>query len=146
MYRAMRAPSLLLVLHLLTLALAPASLLFASARAVPALAQVQAQDDSAALAAGLLALNDFAAASQAALAQGDVAGARAAYQAFDAGWEDLEDGVRARSRDAYRVIEDAMREVARALRTEPVNVATATALLAELQEQVQQFVATLEAH
>jgi high-affinity iron transporter len=104
-----------------------------------------AADDDAALAAGLLALNDFAAASQAALAQGDVAGARAAYQAFDAGWEDLEDGVRARSRDAYRAIEQAMDDAQFSLRASDPDTSAAQAALATLRERVLAFAATLGA-
>src|ERR671936_79569 len=50
-------------------------------------------------------------AAQAALARGDVQGARAAYAAFDAGWPGIEDGVRAADRPSYRAIEGAMREV-----------------------------------
>ena len=43
-----------------------------------------------------------------ALDRGDIAGAQAAYTEFDDGWFDIEDGVRAKSRDAYRDIEEAM--------------------------------------
>jgi hypothetical protein len=50
-----------------------------------------------------------------ALAMGDVTGAQAAYQAFDDGWEVIEDGIRAHSRDHYRAIENAMDEVKSAL-------------------------------
>jgi hypothetical protein len=101
-----------------------------------------AQDDPAALAVGLRALNDFAAASATALAAGDSDGARTAYMAFDDGWDAIEDGVRARSRDDYRSIEAAMREVAAALR-DPVDTASANQWLGELQNRVNSFVATL---
>ena len=46
-----------------------------------------------------------------ALKAGDVAKAKQEYQAFDEGWEQIEDGVRAKSRDQYRAIEDAMGDV-----------------------------------
>src|SRR5262249_27491433 len=53
-------------------------------------AGVAVQVDTALLASGLQTLNSFAATSQALLAQGDVAGARAAYAEFDTGWEVIE--------------------------------------------------------
>jgi len=116
------------------------------AHASPSLAPaaaVSAQDDSATLAAGLRSLNGFAAASAAALAAGDPAAARTAYAQFDSGWDAIEDGVRERSRDDYRSIEDAMREVDRALRGDSVDAGTATQWLAELQSRVEKFVAML---
>ena|SRR5437763_7733548 len=122
-------------------ALAPA---LASATTVAAgPAATSAQDASAALAAGLRGLNDFAAASEAALAAGDPIAARESYALFDSGWEAIEDGVRERSRDDYRSIEDAMREVDRALRSDPVDSVLATQWLTELQSRVDKFVATL---
>src|SRR4051812_48458994 len=101
------------------------------------------QDAATALATGLQALNSLAAASAAALAGGDASGARAAYAAFDSGWEEIEDGVRERSRDDYRSIEAAMREVATALR-DPVDAAVASQWLTELQSRVNSFVGTLQ--
>ena len=62
--------------------------------------------------------------------------------AFDGGWDAIEDGVRVRSRDDYRSIEAAMRKVDRALR-DPVDAALANQWLAELQNRVNSFVATL---
>src|SRR5207244_6158092 len=50
-----------------------------------------------------------------ALGLGDLATAKQEYQQFDAGWLGIEDGVRAKSRDSYRQIETAMREVGIAL-------------------------------
>ncbi len=111
----------------------------ATTPAVAAAAQV----DTSVLAAGLQALNAFAATSQAMLAQGDLAGARAAYAQFDSGWDAIEDGVRDLSRDSYRAIEDAMREVVRALNADPVDVAQANSMLDLLQSRVNDFVATL---
>jgi hypothetical protein len=101
------------------------------------------QDASATLAAGLRALNDFAAASAGALAANDPSAALEAYALFDSGWLAIEDGVRERSRDDYRSIEDAMREVDRALRADPVDSAAVTQWLTELQDRVSKFVATL---
>lgn len=117
---------------------------YANAESAPAPASVvAAQDAAAALAAGLRALNELAAASQAALASGDATAAREAYALFDSGWGAIEDGVRERSRDDYRSIEDAMREVDRSLRADPVNAAQVNQWLAELQDRVNKFVATL---
>jgi hypothetical protein len=110
--------------------------------AAPAVA-VSAQVDTSALATGLRALNGFAAASQALLAQGDLSAARAAYAQFDSGWAAIEDGVRELSRDNYRAIEDAMRDVVRALNADPVDVGQANSMLDLLQSRVNDFVATL---
>src|SRR5689334_7370202 len=46
---------------------------------------------------------------QASLTAGDIQGAKASYDRFEGRWESIENTVRARSRDAYRDIEDAMR-------------------------------------
>ena len=110
--------------------------------ATPAVA-VAAQVDTVLLASGLRSLNAFAATSQALLAQGDLSGARAAYAQFDTGWDVIEDGVRDISRDSYRAIEDAMRDVVRALNADPVNVADANSMLDLLQSRVNDFIATL---
>jgi hypothetical protein len=115
----------------------------AGALAVSPVAAAAAQVDTSALAAGLRALNGFAAASQAMLAQGDLPAARAAYAQFDSGWEAIEDGVRELSRDNYRAIEDAMRDVVRALNADPVDSAQANSMLDLLQSRVNDFVATL---
>lgn len=115
----------------------------AFAGSLPATPPAAAQGDNAQLAQGLNALNGFAANSQNLLAQGDIAGARAAYNQFDTGWEAIEDGVRDRSRDAYQRIEDAMNDVYTALNANPVDAARATTLLGELQSRVSAFVATL---
>jgi hypothetical protein len=102
-----------------------------------------AQVDPAVLANGLRALNGFAALSQVALTQNDLVAARAAWSQFDQGWEAIEDGVRDRSRNDYRSIEDAMSDVDRILRNDPVDVAVASMLLGELQTRVERFIATL---
>lgn len=49
----------------------------------------------------------------------NVPSARTAYQDFDNGWGVIEDGVRARSRDSYRAIEEAMSDVKSVLLKEP---------------------------
>ncbi|HLI27232.1 MAG TPA: hypothetical protein VKZ60_09185, partial [Chloroflexota bacterium] len=136
------AQALLVAAVLLLIAALPSQVAARTGRAPDAAAAAQ-QVDAAALAAGLQTLGDLARASQAALAAGDVAAARAAYAEFDRGWDDIEDGVRARSRQAYRDIEAAMRAVDRALRAEPVDSAEATAQLATLITRVDQFRASL---
>lgn len=78
-------------------------------------------------------------AAQAALAAGDVAGARAAYTAFDDGWFDIEDGIRAQSQTRYRAIEDAMAQAKFALRAEPGDVDRALAALQEVRAQTDAF-------
>jgi high-affinity iron transporter len=87
----------------------------------------------------LRALNAYLDQASAALSSGDVAGARAAYAAYDAGWLQIEDGVKARSRPAYRSIEDAMSDVKIGLRTEPVDRQRAAAALLELERRGEQF-------
>ena len=101
------------------------------------------QSAEALLADGLRALNGYAALAQTALTQNDLLAARAAYAQFDLGWEVIEDGVRDRSRNDYRSIEDAMSDVDRSLRNDPVDVAVASMLLGELQTRVERFIATL---
>lgn len=127
------------VFGLMAATLIPGQGAIASTAAVP----VHQDAAAAALATGLRALNDFAAASAAALASADAGAARDAYALFDSGWEAIEDGVRARSRDDYRSIEDAMREVDRGLRSDPVDTGAVTQWLGELQNRVNRFVATL---
>jgi hypothetical protein len=126
---------------LATTAIAPRGADASPTAAAPA--AISAQDVSAVLAAGLRTLNEAAAASAAALAANDPAAAREAYALFDSGWQAIEDGVRERSRDDYRSIEDAMREVDRALRSDPVDTALVAQWLSELQNRVEKFVATL---
>src|SRR4051794_12532552 len=53
------------------------------------------------------------------LQAGDVAGAKTEYLAFDDGWFDIEDGIRAQSRTYYRSIEDAMGDAKYALTSNP---------------------------
>src|SRR2546423_8533955 len=53
--------------------------------------------------------------AQQALAAGDLATARQAYQEFEDGWPSIEDSVRGVDRDQYRAIEADMRDVRRSL-------------------------------
>jgi high-affinity iron transporter len=80
--------------------------------------------------------------AQEALADGDVGTARQEYQAFEAGWPSIEDGVRAADRNQYRAIEAAMRDVRRSLLADPVDSAVAGAALARLHETNAAFIQT----
>jgi hypothetical protein len=95
------------------------------------------------LADGMRGLNGYTALAQTALTQNNLLAARAAYAQFDLGWGLVENGVRERSRSDYRSIEDAMSEVDRILRNDPVDVAIASMLLGALQTRVDRFIATL---
>src|SRR5690349_12376108 len=50
---------------------------------------------------------------------GDKDGAQAAFKKFDDGWFNIEDGVKAQSRDTYKAIEDAMGDVKFAFSLQP---------------------------
>ena len=56
-------------------------------------------------------LSKLAASATEALKSGNVAAAKQRYRDFDQGWDRIEDGVRAKSRDIYRKIERAMSNV-----------------------------------
>lgn len=65
----------------------------------------------------------------ASLKANDVPGAKAAYDKFDKGWDKVEDGVKAKSKDAYAKIEDGMTDVKAAL-VIPATPDTAKAIAA----------------
>ena len=72
-----------------------------------------------------------------ALGAGEVARAKASYHEFDAGWAAIEDGVRARDRDAYVRIEQGMRAVSETLTTpERPDRARADAAVMALDEAI----------
>src|SRR5215210_7343938 len=89
-------------------------------------------------------LDSYVDQAYAAVLAGDLAQARAAYAAYDRGWVEIEDGVKARSRPAYRAIEDAMSDVKIALATEPVDTQKAAAAILELDRRGHQFIAGQE--
>ncbi|HEY7067149.1 MAG TPA: FTR1 family protein [Chloroflexota bacterium] len=64
---------------------------------------------------------------------GDVAGAQREFATFDAGWLDVEDGIRPVSRAHYREIERAMGDARVALNAQPADVAGARDGLQRLQ-------------
>lgn len=71
---------------------------------------------------------------------GDVATARAKYDAFRDGWFAAETGVRAMSRDAYRAIEGAMGEVQATLASQPVDTAHVVDALRALEAANEGFI------
>jgi hypothetical protein len=64
-----------------------------------------------------------------ALKAGNLARARKAYEAFDNGWDPIEDLVKARSEDAYVAIEKGMIQIEQALMPEKPDVAQVTSLV-----------------
>jgi hypothetical protein len=64
-----------------------------------------------------------------ALKAGNLAKARKSYAAFDAGWDPIEDLIKARSQDAYVAIEKAMIQIEQALMPDKPDVAAVTALI-----------------
>jgi hypothetical protein len=101
--------------------------------------------NAAALKAGLTRLATARLdAIDAAIDQQDLATARAGWEAFDAGWGAIEDGVRERSTESYRAIEAAMNEVEDAVvRTEQPVAADVKAKTSALRSQIEQFVNTI---
>ena len=72
-----------------------------------------------------------------ALNRGDLRTARREYQGFDQGWDKIEDGIKARSRDSYRSIERAMDDVKVALlQAENPDSASALGALRKLDETI----------
>jgi high-affinity iron transporter len=72
---------------------------------------------------------------------GDVDAARTEYLAFDDGWFDIEDGIRAVSRARYRTIEDAMGDAKYALTSTPPDSARALEALQRLRSECDGFIA-----
>ena len=75
-------------------------------------------------------LSKFVASAIASLQSGDVPAAKRRFQDFDQGWDRIEDGVRAKSRDVYQKVERAMGKVKTTLvkPNKPDNAAALTAL------------------
>lgn len=118
-------------------------MLLALALAAPALAQTPPGDD-AALANGLRQLGQTLTPVEARLQAGDGPGALAAYKTFDDGWFAIEDGVRERSRPAYKAIEDAMSDLKIALSQPTLDQGQATSALQRLRGELGKFIATIE--
>lgn len=72
--------------------------------------------------------------------QGDLAGAKASFEAFRQRWLEIEDGVKAQSVTAYRTIEDEMAEVQFALLQNPPDAGRVAAALQKLSEADQRFI------
>ena len=64
-----------------------------------------------------------------ALKAGNIARARKSYEAFDAGWDSIEDLIKARSADAYVAVEKGMIQIEEALMPEKPDAAQVTALV-----------------
>jgi hypothetical protein len=122
----------------------PASDVTAAAESIEAkLGQAQAAgNDAAAVKEGLTRLaHEVLGTIDAAIDKQDVAAARAGWQAFDAGWGAIEDGVRERSKDSYRTIEEAMGEVEDAVvRTEQPAATDVKAKTSALRSEIDQFI------
>jgi hypothetical protein len=92
---------------------------------------------SGTVAEDLKALTYYLAEALEALEAGDVAKAQHEYEEFDDDWERVEDGVRAKSRDAYRDIELAMSDVkSLLLRQDAPDAARAADALKTLAETI----------
>jgi hypothetical protein len=70
-----------------------------------------------------------------ALKAGNLAKARKSYEAFDSGWDPIEDLIKARSADAYVAIEKGMIQIEQALMADKPDVAQVTSLIAEVNTQ-----------
>jgi hypothetical protein len=70
-----------------------------------------------------------------ALKAGNIAKARKSYEAFDSGWDPIEDLIKARSADAYVAIEKGMIQIEQALMADKPDVAQVTSLIAEVNTQ-----------
>jgi hypothetical protein len=62
------------------------------------------------------------------------------FAAFDAGWPDIEDGVRAQNRGSYRAIEMGMNDVVAALATDPLDTAATSAAIDALWRECEKFI------
>ncbi len=79
-----------------------------------------------------------------ALKTGDVQVAKKHYHEFDEGWERIEDGVRVKSRDSYRKIEQAMGKVkARLVKPDKPNSKAALSALEQLKAVIDASLSTL---
>lgn len=109
-----------------------AALLLAVALAAPAVA-AGPEDD---LRAANLAVRRAIVAAQA----GDLATAEREYRAYESTWFQIEDGIRDRSRDAYRIIEKLMGGVDASLARKPADTTAVAAALSALDRAQTQFV------
>jgi hypothetical protein len=70
-----------------------------------------------------------------ALKAGNIAKARKSYEAFDSGWDPIEDLIKARSADAYVAIEKGMIQIEQALMADKPDVAQVTSLVGAVNTQ-----------
>ena len=71
---------------------------------------------------------------------GDLATAKREYERYENAWFTIEDGIRERSRDAYRTIERYMADVSTALAATPMDGAKVTAALTSLDREQRLFI------
>lgn len=102
--------------------------------------------DTTSLQAGLSRLaNESLNQIDAAIESNDAAAATAAWEAFDAGWSAIEDGVRERSKESYGAIEDAMDEVEDAVvRAKKPSATDVKASTAALRAEIEKFIQSLQ--
>ena len=79
--------------------------------------------------------------SIAAARQGDLSGARGAYNQYENTWSEIEDGVKGSSRDAYQAMEKAMAGVAIAFDAQSLDAERVVASLSALDREQQSFIA-----
>lgn len=94
-----------------SLAALVAMALWISASSIPALAGPYQTPKPASAARELKTLSGHLHRAVLALKQHEISRARHSYRGFDRGWEQIEDGIRAKSRTSYRRIERAMGRV-----------------------------------
>jgi tetratricopeptide (TPR) repeat protein len=78
-----------------------------------------------------------------ALKAGNIEKARKSYAAFDAGWDNIEDLIKARSADAYVGVEKGMIQIEQALMADKPDVAAVTALVTQVNTQYNSALALL---
>ena len=82
-------------------------------------------------------LSKYVASAMATLQSGDVRAAKQHFQDFDQGWDRIEDGVRAKSRDVYQKVERAMGNVKiKLVKPNKPDSAAALAALKELKATI----------
>jgi tetratricopeptide (TPR) repeat protein len=78
-----------------------------------------------------------------ALKAGNIDKARKSYAAFDAGWDNIEDLIKARSADAYVGVEKGMIQIEQALMADKPDVAAVTTLVTQVNTQYNSALALL---
>ncbi len=108
------------------------ALLFAGWQLTPALAQSPEED--------LAQVNGYIQQALTAARAGNIEAARKAYVTYDDGWFNIEDGVKTKSKEAYRTIEQKMSDVSFAFTKTPPVAKDVIAALEALDAQHQAFI------